>query len=168
MEINEVQVKLIGSGDERLKASCTIVIDGEFVVRDVKIIDGTNGLFVAMPSRKLTDHCPKCSNKNHLRSRYCNNCGAKLDEDRWAQRAANGQLHAEIAHPINSGCREHLHTTVIDAYRAELEVQEVPMSDDNVVERCEVADAGPEPESNDGVKAAAAAPTDDDFGAGIA
>ena len=119
MEITEVQVKLIGNGDERLKASCTLVVDGEFVIRDVKVIEGTNGLFVAMPSRKLTDHCPKCGGKNHLRAAYCNNCGGKLNENRWSQKAANAQqLHAEIAHPINSECRQRLHERVITAYES--------------------------------------------------
>jgi stage V sporulation protein G len=124
MEITDVPVKLIDDGDERLKASCTISIDGEFVIRDVKVIEGTNGLFVAMPSRKLTDHCPKCSSRNHLRSRFCNNCGAKLNENRGARRTGKGgQLHTEIAHPINSACRERLHNSVIAAYERERDRQ---------------------------------------------
>jgi stage V sporulation protein G len=117
MEITDVQVKLIGNGDDRLKASCTIAIDAEFVIRDVKVIEGTNGLFVAMPSRKLTDHCPKCGHKNHLRSKFCNNCGGRLSESRHVPKeGAQQQLHAEIAHPINSECRERLHNRVIAAY----------------------------------------------------
>jgi stage V sporulation protein G len=124
MEITDVQVKLIGNGDDRLKASCTIAIDGEFVIRDVKVIEGTNGLFVAMPSRKLTDHCPKCGHKNHLRSRFCNNCGGRLNESRHAPKeGAQQQLHAEIAHPINSDCRERLHNRVIAAYEEALRQQ---------------------------------------------
>ena len=133
MEITDVQIKLIGEGDDRLKASCTIAMDGEFVIRDVKIIEGTNGLFVAMPSRKLTDHCPKCGHKNHLRSGYCNHCGGKLNEGRWARKGAAAQLHAEIAHPINSDCRERLHNRVIDAYEQELRKR----GKDREAERCE-------------------------------
>ncbi len=119
MEITNVQVKLIGDGNDRLKASCTIAIDGEFVIRDVKVIEGTNGLFVAMPSRKLSDHCPKCGHKNALRSSYCNNCGTRLKENRWAMKDGVAQLHAEIAHPINAECRARLHETVIAAYEEE-------------------------------------------------
>ena len=126
MEITDVQVKLVGDGDERLKASCTIAIDGEFVVRDVKVIEGTSGLFVAMPSRKLTDHCPKCGYKNHLRARHCNHCGARLSDNRWPQRGGATQLHAEIAHPINRECREHLHKRVIEAYEAARQEQGQP------------------------------------------
>ena len=85
-------------------ANCS---DNAFVVRDLKIIEGVKGYFVAMPSRKLTDRCGGCGSKNHLRARFCNQCGNKLDEDR-ATRDADGRakLHADIAHPINSGCRE--------------------------------------------------------------
>ena len=60
MNITDVRVRLVEDNTERLRAFCTITIDKEFVVRDIKIIEGTKGLFVAMPSRKLTDHCPKC------------------------------------------------------------------------------------------------------------
>ena len=52
------------------------------VIRDVKLIDGHDGIFLAMPSRKLSDHCGRCGDKNHLRARYCNNCGGRLDENR--------------------------------------------------------------------------------------
>ena len=61
MKVTNVTVKLSPQSGDRLKAFCTMTLDGEFVVRDLKIIEGTSGLFVAMPSRKLTDHCPKCS-----------------------------------------------------------------------------------------------------------
>ena len=68
VEITEVRIKLMEEPGERLKAFCSITFDNCFVVRDLKIIDGTNGPFVAMPSRKLTSHCPGCGMKNHLRA----------------------------------------------------------------------------------------------------
>ena len=120
MKVTNVSVKLSPQGGDRLKAFCTMTLDGEFVVRDLKIIDGTNGLFVAMPSRKLTDHCPKCSGKNHLRAKFCNDCGAKLPENRVSDEDIQGKLHADIAHPINSECRARLQDVILDAYRAEL------------------------------------------------
>ena len=60
MDITEVRVKLMEDSDDRLRAFCSVTFDDSFVVRDLKIIDGTSGPFVAMPSRKLTSHCPKC------------------------------------------------------------------------------------------------------------
>src|SRR5207248_7139617 len=96
-------------------------------VRDLKIIEGSKGSFVAMPSRKLTDRCGQCGYKNHLRARHCNQCGHKLDEDR-ATRDANGRakLHADIAHPINSACREVIQTAVIRSYQEEKDRSKQP------------------------------------------
>ena len=58
MEITEVRVKLMEEPGERLQAFCSITFDDAFVVRDLKIIEGTSGPFVAMPSRKLTGALP--------------------------------------------------------------------------------------------------------------
>jgi stage V sporulation protein G len=120
MKVTNVSIKLSPQGGDRLKAFCTMTLDGEFVVRDLKIIEGTNGLFVAMPSRKLTDHCPKCNGKNHLRAKFCNDCGAKLPEKRISDEDIQGKLHADIAHPINSECRGRLQDVLLNAYRDEL------------------------------------------------
>jgi stage V sporulation protein G len=125
--ITEVRIKLMEDNNERLQAFCSVTFDDAFVVRDLKIIEGTKGSFVAMPSRKLTDRCPQCGCKNHLRARYCNQCGHKLDENR-ATRDADGRakLHADIAHPINSACREVIQGAVLKAYREELERAQQP------------------------------------------
>lgn len=53
MEITEVKVFPVN--EDRLKAYVSITIDGCFVIRDLKIIEGTGGLFVAMPSKKRKD-----------------------------------------------------------------------------------------------------------------
>ena len=127
MEITEVRIKLVENGNERLRAFCSVTLDGDFVVRDLKVIDGANGPFVAMPSRKLMDRCPRCSAKNHLRARFCNECGAKFNENR-APKDAQGRakLHADVAHPINAACRERVQKAVVDAYQAELERAKSP------------------------------------------
>jgi stage V sporulation protein G len=120
--ITEVRIKLMDgdSENERLQAFCSVTFDDAYVVRDLKIIEGTKGPFVAMPSRKLTDRCPGCGSKNHLRARFCNQCGGRLDEDR-AVRDSDGRvkLHADIAHPINSACREIIQSAVLKAFSAE-------------------------------------------------
>ena len=127
MEITEVRIKLMEDNNERLLAFCSITFDDAFVIRDLKIIEGAKGSFVAMPSRKLTDRCQQCGCKNHLRARYCNQCGHKLDEDR-ATRDADGRakLHADIAHPINSSCREVVQTAILRAYQEERERAKQP------------------------------------------
>ena len=129
MVITEVRIKLMedSNDNERLQAFCSVTFDNAFVVRDLKIIEGTKGSFVAMPSRKLTDRCPQCGCKNHLRARHCNQCGSKLDENR-ATRDADGRakLHADIAHPINSACREVIQSAVLKAYQEERERSKLP------------------------------------------
>jgi stage V sporulation protein G len=127
MEVTEVKVKLVEENKDRLKAYCTMTLDGEFVVRDLKLIEGANGLFVAMPSRKLADRCPSCGGKNHLRARYCNNCGGRLDETRAGMdRDGRPKLHADIAHPINSQCRERFQKAIAEAYSREVERSKQP------------------------------------------
>jgi len=127
MKISEVKVKLLSNKDDRLKAFCSITMDNEFVVRDIKVIEGTNGYFVAMPSRKMSDHCEKCGGKNHLRAKYCNNCGTNLKDNR-ARKDFKGRmkLHADIAHPINSDCRKRIQEKVISAFKKELENSKLP------------------------------------------
>ena len=97
MDITEVRIKLMEDSDDRLQAFCSITFDDCFVVRDLKIIEGASGPFVAMPSRKLTMHCHQCGTKNHLRAAYCNNCGSRLKEDR-AARDSEGALQAVRRH----------------------------------------------------------------------
>jgi stage V sporulation protein G len=125
--ITEVRIKLVEENNERLMAFCSITLDNAFVIRDLKIIEGTKGLFVAMPSRKLTDRCPRCGSKNHLRARYCNSCGNHLDENR-APRDHDGRakLHADIAHPINSACREVMQMAIIKSFQDEKERSKMP------------------------------------------
>jgi stage V sporulation protein G len=89
MHLTEIRINLCPGGNaSRLKAFCSLTFDNTFVVRDVKLIDGHDGLFVAMPSRKLADHCPRCTEKNHLRAKFCNQCGQRLDPER-ASRSRN-------------------------------------------------------------------------------
>ena len=52
MKITDVRIRKI-SDDGKMKAVVSITFDDEFVVHDIKIIDGQNGLFIAMPSRKM-------------------------------------------------------------------------------------------------------------------
>lgn len=127
MNITEIRVKMVGNEAERLKAFCSITLDSDFVIRDLKVIDGTDGLFVAMPSRKLSDRCSKCGYKNHLRARFCNDCGAKLNDSR-GDRDGQGRakLHADVAHPINATCRERLQKAVIEAFQLELNESKQP------------------------------------------
>ncbi|HED65848.1 MAG TPA: stage V sporulation protein G, partial [Planctomycetes bacterium] len=69
MKITEVRIKLLEGQPDKLRGFASITVDDCLVIRDLKIIEGTSGLFIAMPSRKLCDRCPSCGCKNHLRAR---------------------------------------------------------------------------------------------------
>ena len=127
MDITEVRIKLMEDSDDRLQAFCSITFDDCFVVRDLKIIEGTHGPFVAMPSRKLTSHCGICRAKNHLRAGYCNHCGAKQRDDRTVRDAdGRAKLYADVAHPINALCREMIQNRVIAEFQTEIERAKLP------------------------------------------
>lgn len=121
MEVTEVRVKLADNRSEKLRAYATVTVDGCFVVRDLKIISGTSGLFVAMPSRKLTARCQRCRCKNHLRAQFCNECGAKLrTPPAQTDERGRAKLHADIAHPINQACRDNIESKVLREVESEM------------------------------------------------
>jgi len=126
MEITEVRVFMKEGQDKKLKAYATLTFDKAFVVRNVKVIEGNKGLFVAMPSRRLKDSCPKCNFKNVLRSKYCNQCGTSLPQTEHKPVAAHPQddtqrqsEHKDIAHPITAEFREYIQKKVLEAFEAE-------------------------------------------------
>ncbi len=55
MKISDVRIRIVKKDDGKLKAVASITFDECFVVHDIKVIDGSEGVFVAMPSRKASD-----------------------------------------------------------------------------------------------------------------
>ncbi|MBR0397538.1 MAG: septation regulator SpoVG [Eubacterium sp.] len=55
MQITDVRIRRVTKEEGKMKAFVSITIDEEFVVHDIKIIEGEKGLFIAMPSRKTAD-----------------------------------------------------------------------------------------------------------------
>jgi stage V sporulation protein G len=123
MNITEVRIKLLENQPDKLRAFASITVEDCVVVRDLKIIEGSDGrLFIAMPSRKLCDRCPSCAGKNHLRARFCNDCGRRLRADRGGQdERGRMRLYADIAHPIHQKARDLVERAVLAAYEAEFE-----------------------------------------------
>ena len=85
MEITDVRVRKV-TKEGKMKAVVSITIDDEFVVHDIKVIEGEKGLFIAMPSKKAMD----------------------------------GE-YRDIAHPINSGTRDRIQSTILEKYKQALE-----------------------------------------------
>ena len=129
MEITEVRIFLKDSPDKKLKAYATVTFDNAFVVRNIKVIQGSSGPFIAMPSRRIKQPCPKCGFRNEMRSKFCNQCGGQLP---LAPRPISGDQpqnssaeHKDIAHPITQSFREYLQKRVLEAYEKEKGISQV-------------------------------------------
>ncbi len=131
MRITEIRVKLL-DGDfsrQRLRAFCSITFDNALVVRDLKILEGNQGYFVAMPSRKLAYHCPNCRQKNSVGSNFCSHCGMNLTQYDPGIKQANvtpSKMYVDVVHPINAPARDVIHRAIIDAYQRELALSKMP------------------------------------------
>ena len=96
MQITDVRIRKVEK-EGKMKAVVSITIDDEFVVHDIKVIEGEKGLFIAMPSRK----------------------------------AGDGDFR-DIAHPINSGTRERIQSTILARYQQALEEETEPLAVDEM------------------------------------
>ena len=86
MEITDIRIRRVDA-DSKMKAVVSVTFDDEFVVHDIKIIEGQNGLFIAMPSRKMGEgdfrdiaHPLKSETRNRNRDAILEEY-AKLPED---------------------------------------------------------------------------------------
>lgn len=55
MQITDVRVRIVRKSDSKLKAVASVTFDDCFVIHDIKVIEGNEGHFIAMPSRKTND-----------------------------------------------------------------------------------------------------------------
>jgi stage V sporulation protein G len=119
MEITEIRIIKKEDVTKKLKAFANVTFDNCFVVRDMKVVEGTKGLFVAMPSRRARVNCGRCGYKgNTLGGRYCSHCGAELPPYHRDENDRNSD-HKDIAHPITPEFREKLQKANLEAYEKE-------------------------------------------------
>jgi len=121
MEVTEIRVFLKEGQDKKLKAYTTVTFDNAFVVRNIKVIMGPSGLFIAMPSRKMKYSCPKCGFKNEVGCKYCNGCGGAIPAKSEQELVDAKAEHRDIAHPITQEFREYLQTRILEAYNSEVQ-----------------------------------------------
>jgi DNA-binding cell septation regulator SpoVG len=115
MNITDVKISLADSTDERLIGFACITIDDEFVIRDLRIIAGQRGQFVAMLSRKKSHSCLQCGTKNDRTSRFCSQCGHRMPIE---QSDTDSRQFSDIVHPVTEECREHIEDVVLHALAA--------------------------------------------------
>jgi len=119
MQITETRISLVNKPNSRLRAYASVTFDDVFVVRDIRIIEGKKGLFVAMPSKKMQRNCPQCGFKNSVTSKFCGSCGTKLNpvEKKEDMRAVPSQQHRDLAHPIKTEFRDYIQEKVIEEFK---------------------------------------------------
>jgi len=141
MKITRIQITLAGASGDKLLAFAVVTFEDCFVVHDIKIIQGAKGIFVAMPSHKITDRCPFCGGKNSIQALFCNQCGKRLLTNRSRVDAqGRTKVHADIAHPITTEFRQELQDQIIKAYHEEM----ARVKDRGFVAPAHSQDAGPE------------------------
>ena len=120
MQITNIQIHLIPENKNNLLGFAVIEFDHCFIIKDVKILNGSKGMFVGMPSKKICDRCPKCHSKNPLISRFCGNCAYSLGEYRH-DASSNPSVHADIAHPVTNEFRLYLEELILNEYNYQLQ-----------------------------------------------
>ena len=119
MEITEIRIYPLDAthGHGKLKGFCDLVFDDVFKVRGLRIIQGPEQLFVAMPSKQRTDHCVACDHKNRVLDCYCGGCGIKLPRNRIPFDGEGRPLiFCDVVHPITSEFRYVIERAVIRFY----------------------------------------------------
>jgi len=119
MQITETRISLVNKPNSRLRAYASVTFDDVFVVRDIRIIEGKKGLFVAMPSKKMQRNCPQCGFKNPVTNKFCGSCGTKLNpvEKKEEMKDVPSQQHRDLAHPIKTEFRDYIQEKVIEEFK---------------------------------------------------
>ena len=122
MIITEVRIDPAAEAGPLL-AWATIVFDDSFIIKDVKLLRGTDGRpFISMPRRAVRDHCRRCGKSIDVTSAFCPSCGLEQGPvaNRVSARDNVGRLkvYVDIAHPIRRGLREAILEAVLDEWEA--------------------------------------------------
>lgn len=132
MQVTEVRVKLATPGENpSLLAYCSVTFDDLLAVRDVRVIRGRKGtVFIAFPTRDVSDHCTACAARNPLTSLYCGKCGQHRGH--WNERGrlklldGRVKLFADIIYPINQTGRDMIESAILEAYHEEERKSKLP------------------------------------------
>ncbi|MFH1422009.1 MAG: zinc ribbon domain-containing protein, partial [Planctomycetota bacterium] len=112
-QINVTPVERAG----RLCAVCELVINRVFIIKEIKIISTKYGNIVRLPEKEVVMSCPYCKNRNHLRARFCNACGAKLTNGKKEKKINTplSQFFYPVVFPMSVECREYISNVVLSA-----------------------------------------------------
>lgn len=127
MNITMVYVELNDRGGP-LRAYVDVVLDSNFMVHGLKVVEGERGMIVAMPSTRPKLMCPSCGHPDRpIVDDFCGNCGGQMPayNERVAASAAKQKdgkfrAHYDVCHPLNPQTRRMIEDVVLEAYEAKL------------------------------------------------
>lgn len=132
MKITDVRVKLHDQSrfHKGVLAHCSITLDDEFAIHDIRVVRLREKIIVAMPCRKVTEPCPQCRTHNHLLARFCNDCGGQLQIRRGSgDPTEKPRFQVDLAHPIKPELRSYFERTILDAYIAAAAKKNGPLTE---------------------------------------
>lgn len=105
LRVTDIKIKRAEPGEPRVAAYVTLTLNDSLAMRDMKVIRADDGLFLAMPSRRICRavRC-RCSAKNELRSRFCFACGQPLPAVESDPNNDSGH-YADLVFPCTSQAR---------------------------------------------------------------
>lgn len=114
MKVTSVEIKPAFENDGALLAFVGLTLDNELALHDLRLIERRPGRPVlSMPSRKRTERCSRCSEKNVFSARFCVQCGLRLPVRKFDPGI---ERYIDIAFPISQEFREHMTKEVIEEF----------------------------------------------------
>lgn len=111
MKLTEINVSFVSNDKSGVVAFVSIVLDGELVIHEIRVIRGERDMFVAMPDRANRVKCFRCRRRSPTTANYCQHCGDRLQHNMPIR-------YLSITNPISSEFREYVETAILDRVRA--------------------------------------------------
>lgn len=127
-QITEVEVRPV-EGHAKLKAYARIVLDGEWAIHGITLVDMGDRLLVSMPNEARGSRCEACAMRGPAHAPYCAWCGR-------SKRMRARKLY-DVVHPIDRGVREELERRVVEEY----EVARSNVEDGSTVDETRIEEA---------------------------
>lgn len=123
VKLTEIKITLNENrSNPTLLGFASITLDDQFAIRDIKILYSSQKgcRFLAMPSRRIMDNCPKCEKRNWVQAKYCNFCGIDMGEPEVGKRS---DAYEDVAFPISRTVRDFIEAQVMQEYGRIIEEQ---------------------------------------------
>lgn len=123
MKVTEIRITTLGKrAGNPVRAYVIVVFEDCFLVRNIRVIEKDQRVFIAMPSRESTITC-SCGYTGGT-GKFCCQCGARLPVISQEQSGGSHSRHIDIAHPINAPFRKYLEDAILQKFEEQQTVQD--------------------------------------------